>query len=202
MRITKVYTRTGDQGETALVGGTRVPKNHIRIASYGTVDELNSVLGLVQSFLNFGSQDPSTEELQNKDALKKFSADIARCQNHLFNIGADLATPAKHRWENMIRVGNTDIQWLEDKIDQMNESLPPLKDFIIPGGHPVEAFLHQARTVCRRAERDVLSLMQEESIEPDCMQYLNRLSDYLFVASRWIGNIHNSTEKTWKHLNV
>jgi cob(I)alamin adenosyltransferase len=199
MRITKVYTRTGDQGETALVGGTRVPKNHIRIASYGTVDELNSVLGLVQSFLNFGSQDPSAEELQNQAALKEFSVDIARCQNHLFNIGADLATPAKHRWENMIRVGNTDIKWLEDKIDQMNEVLPPLKDFIIPGGHPVEGFLHQARTVCRRAERDVLSLMQEEAIEPDCMQYLNRLSDYLFVASRWIGNIHNSIESTWKH---
>ena len=193
MRITKVYTKTGDKGETSLVGGKRVPKNHVRIASYGTVDELNSILGLVRSFLV-----QSSISIENKQS---FSADIHRIQNHLFNIGADLATPPKHRWEQMIRVGEMDIQWLEEKIDQMNQTLPPLTEFIIPGGVPVEAFLHQARTVCRRAERDVLSLLQEEEIEIGPLQYLNRLSDYLFVAGRWIGNQLGSKEELWQKKN-
>lgn len=190
MRITKVYTKTGDKGKTALVGGDRVPKNHVRIASYGTVDELNAVLGLVQSFWNQVNTNPEIKA--------NFTQDIKRIQNHLFNIGADLATPKEHRWENMIRVGDKDVSWLEEKIDEMNGALPPLKEFILPGGTPVEAFLHQARTVCRRAERDVLSLMQEEEIEAGPMIYLNRLSDYLFVAGRWIGKLAGTEETTWK----
>lgn len=190
MRITKVYTKTGDKGHTALVGGKRVPKNHVRIASYGTVDELNAILGLVLSFWN---QAALSSEIQ-----LGFTEDIKRIQNHLFNIGADLATPPQHRWENMIRVGDKDVSWLEEKIDVLNESLPPLKEFILPGGTPVEAFLHQARTVCRRAERDVLSLMQAEDTDEGPMIYLNRLSDYLFVAGRWTGQIFGTTEITWK----
>ena len=190
MRITKVYTKIGDKGQTALVGGDMVSKSHERIEAYGTVDELNAVLGLVQSFL---SNSGLSEEEQ-----ADFAISLHRIQNHLFNIGADLATPKEHRWENMIRVGNTDIDWLEQCIDSLNDTLPPLTEFILPGGSHLSAFLHQGRTVCRRAERCCTRLTEAEQIDLGPLQYLNRLSDYLFVASRWVNQKENHKEEMWQ----
>jgi cob(I)alamin adenosyltransferase len=190
MRITKVYTKSGDDGQTSLVGGLRVPKNHPRITSYGSVDELNSILGIVRTYLQVSnvSEDVKT----NLDTM------LFRIQNHLFNVGADLATPTDHRWEGMIRVGDTDVTWLEESIDLLNDDLEPLKEFILPGGGPVGAFFHQARTVCRRAERDVLTLMDHDSqVDNGPMKYLNRLSDFLFVAGRWAAKSLGEQEYYW-----
>ena len=145
MRITKVYTRGGDKGETSLADGTRVSKNHIRIETYGTVDELNAILGIIRTFL----RDSTAPESQ----VKKLDQMLNTIQNMLFNLGADLATPVSKRWPNMILITPENIQTLEQWIDDLNATLPPLKEFILPGGGYVGAFFHQARTVCRRAER-------------------------------------------------
>ena len=131
MRITKVYTRTGDKGETGLVGGERVSKSHPRINAYGTVDELNAIIGIVRTFW-----EQATVPVDEKDQLDGM---LHRIQNHLFNVGADLATPSNFRWEGMIRVGDTDVKWLEQCIDSLNNDLEPLKEFILPGGGAVGA---------------------------------------------------------------
>lgn len=194
MRITKVYTKVGDNGETSLVGGEMVRKTHPRIQAYGSVDELNAILGIVRSFW--------TNEAKDKEYYETIHAALLRIQNHLFNIGADLATPAEHRWEGMIRVGSKDVDWLETQIDQLNDSLAPLREFILPGGGVVSAFCHQARTVCRRTEREVLLLIEAEpSLDMGIVRYLNRLSDYLFVAGRWISKQQGEAETFWKKPN-
>ena len=190
MRITKVYTKTGDKGITGLVGGARVPKNHPRIEAYGTVDELNAIIGIIRTFLNDSNSDSSMEVIDSF---------LYRIQNDLFNVGADLATPKDSRWKGMTLITEESIASLEEQIDKLNEDLPPLKEFILPGGGKVGAFFHQARTVARRAERDILSLMHtEENLETLPMTYLNRLSDYLFVAGRWSAKQLNETEYFWK----
>lgn len=190
MRITKVYTRSGDQGLTQLVGGRRVRKNHVRIESYGTTDELNAVIGLIRTF--------NERSGAEAEAVARLDGMLHRIQNDLFNVGADLATPPESRWEGMYRVGDADVKRLEDWIDELNEDLGPLKEFILPGGGPVGAFFHQARTVCRRAERVCLDLME---LEPETgagvMRYLNRLSDYLFVAGRWAARALGEKEYLW-----
>ena len=188
MRITKVYTRTGDKGETALVGGTRVPKNHQRINAYGTVDELNAVLGIIVAHARLSN---------NPTLIDSIEESLLRIQNHLFNVGADLATQPEHRWAGMIRVGNKDVDWLELEIDRLNEDLEPLKEFILPGGGLVSTFCHQARTICRRAERESLFLL--ETAQKDCgvLTYLNRLSDYLFVLGRWVAKTCQANETYW-----
>lgn len=192
MRITKVYTRTGDKGQTGLVGGDRVSKDHIRIEAYGTVDELNTIVGLARTF--------NTRSGASAVVIERVDAMLRRVQNDLFDVGADLATPAKDRWEGMHRVGGEEVTRLEGWIDELNEDLGPLKDFILPGGGPVGGFLHQARTVCRRAERDVVKLMREEpEVGDGCMTYLNRLSDWLFVASRWVAKQLGEPEYLWEH---
>jgi cob(I)alamin adenosyltransferase len=192
MRITKVYTRTGDKGQTGLVGGDRVSKDHIRIEAYGTVDELNTIVGLARTF--------NTRSGADAAVIERVDAMLRRVQNDLFDVGADLATPAKDRWEGMHRVGGEEVTRLEGWIDELNEDLGPLKDFILPGGGPVGGFLHQARTVCRRAERDVVKLMREEpDVGDGCMTYLNRLSDWLFVASRWVAKQLGEPEYLWEH---
>ncbi len=192
MRITKVYTRTGDKGQTGLVGGSRVPKDHVRIEAYGTVDELNTIVGLARTFNTRSEASPA--------AIERIEDMLRRIQNDLFDVGADLATPASDRWEGMHRVGAEEIKRLEDWIDALNDDLGPLKDFILPGGGPVGAFLHQARTVCRRAERDVVRLMREEpEVGEGCMTWLNRLSDYLFVVSRWAAKQLDEPEYLWEH---
>ena len=190
MRITKVYTKTGDKGITGLVDGSRVPKNHPRIEAYGTVDELNAIIGIIRTFLNDTNTDSSMDVIDSC---------LYRIQNDLFNVGADLATPKDSRWEGMTLINQGSIAALEKQIDNLNEDLPPLKEFILPGGGKVGAFFHQARTVARRAERDIISLMQsDENIEILPMTYLNRLSDYLFVAGRWSAKQLNETEYFWK----
>jgi cob(I)alamin adenosyltransferase len=191
MRITKVYTRGGDKGKTSLVGGTRVRKDHVRIRAYGTVDELNATVGLVRTF-NGRSGAPEA-------VVQRLDQMLHVIQNDLFDVGSDLATPADSRWEGMHRVGGEDVTRLEAWIDELNAEIPPLREFILPGGGPVGAFFHQARTVCRRAEREVLHLMDEEADVGDgAMRYLNRLSDYLFVAGRWAAKHLGEVEFLWE----
>jgi len=185
MRITKVYTRTGDKGTTQLVGGAQVGKDHPRIEAYGTVDELNAVLGIARSVAAIPT--PLEEQL-------------AEVQDDLFNVGTDLATPEADRWEGMYRMGDADTEKLEAWIDALNESLEPLKEFVLPGGGPLGAHLHLARTVCRRAERRVVQLLESTSDQdPGAMRYLNRLSDYLFVAARYAAKQAGVSETTWRN---
>lgn len=191
MRINKVYTRTGDRGTTRLIGGEQVHKDHPRVEAYGTVDELNAIVGLARTWNGRSGADPV--------AVARIEAMLHRVQNDLFNVGSDLATPAAHRWEGMHRVGGEDVKQLEDWIDSLNEDLGPLTEFILPGGGPVGAFFHQARTVCRRAERVVVHLLELEPETGDGpMRYLNRLSDWLFVAGRWSAKALGEPEFLWE----
>ncbi len=191
MRITKVYTRGGDKGMTSLVGGTRVRKDHVRIESYGTVDELNATIGLARTFNQRSEAD--------RAVVDRLDEMLRAIQNDLFNVGADLATPPDKRWEGMHRVGGAEVERLEAWIDELNDDLPPLREFILPGGGPVGAFFHQARTVCRRAEREVLRLMDaDEQTGDGPMRYLNRLSDWLFVGGRWAARSLGEAEYLWQ----
>lgn len=189
IRITKVYTRTGDKGETALVGGRRVPKDDPRIESYGTIDELNAVLGLVRS---------CNDAAKPSAATKRLDRILRQIQNELFDLGSELATPPDAVWEGMIRIGPAQIEVLERTIDECQTDLQPLKSFILPGGGMIAAFLHQARTVCRRAERDILRLMKREPVGAHALGYVNRLSDLLFVLSRWMSHQLGEPEYLWE----
>ena len=192
MRITRVYTRTGDQGLTRLAGGQQLPKDHPRIAAYGTVDELNAVLGLVRTFNTRSGADPG--------AVQTLEAMLHQIQNDLFNVGSDLATLPGDRWEGMVMVADEDVVKLERWIDQLNEEIGPLREFILPGGGPVGAFFHQARTVCRRAERKLVTLQREDpAVELRALRYLNRLSDWAFVAGRWAARALGEPEHLWEH---
>ena len=191
VRITKVYTKVGDKGTTQLVGGRQVSKGETRIEAYGTVDELNAVIGLARTF---------NGQTKDKPTVKtRIEAMLNTVQNDLFRVGADLATRPEDRWEGMERTTDSDIQQLESWIDDLNADLPPLKEFILPGGGPIGAHLHQARTICRRAEREVVRLgATEPEAAGDILPYLNRLSDYLFVLSRWAAKSHNEPEFLWE----
>ena len=189
VRITKVYTRSGDKGDTGLVGGKRIPKDHPRIESYGTVDELNSIVGLCRSFL---AQKESSVRRDKLDLI------LEAIQQKLFDMGSELATLPGDEYEGQITLQPEDAEWLEEIIDAMNEDLEPLRSFILPGGTPLNAFLHQARTVCRRAERDVIRLSREEEVNPEVIKYLNRLSDFLFVAGRWVTATLGEQETLWQ----
>ncbi len=178
----KIYTKKGDKGETSLLGGTRVKKSHIRIESYGTVDELNSWIGLIRD-----------------QAIDKNSKDLLiHIQDRLFTIGSHLASdPSKHG----IRIPDIkeeDIVKLEKEIDKMNETLPEMKSFVLPGGHPTVSYCHIARCVCRRAERCAVNLSAEDQVEEIVIKYLNRLSDYLFVLSRKLSHDLKAEETPWK----
>jgi len=189
IRITRVYTRTGDDGTTALVGGARVPKDSPRVACYGVIDELNAILGLARSFNASGSAHPARDRLE---------AILQRLQNELFDLGSELATPPDAEYEGMFKVSGDDVRALEQLMDECQKDLAPLKSFILPGGGTVSAFLHQARTVCRRAEREVLHLSREEAVGEQVLPYINRLSDLLFVLSRWIGKQRGEHEYLWE----
>jgi cob(I)alamin adenosyltransferase len=177
----KIYTRTGDDGTTSLFSGGRVRKDHLRVEAYGTVDELNSVLGVVRT-------------LQLQGDLAGW---LEQIQNQLFHLGSDLATPldAKASW--VVRVEESTVQWLETTIDTMTASLPELKTFILPGGTPAAAHLHVARTVCRRAERLTVALSEHEALSPWTLHFLNRLSDWLFTAARYANFQANVAESAW-----
>jgi cob(I)alamin adenosyltransferase len=190
IRITRVYTRRGDHGETDLVGGPRVAKDSPRIDAYGTVDELNAALGVARAV--------NAAEIKRALACASLDRILTRLQNELFDLGGELATPASEFRPGMFRVGAAEVKALETTMDECQKDLAPLKSFVLPGGGRVSAFLHVARTVCRRAERDVLRLMRHEDIGDQPLAYLNRLSDLLFVLSRWIGHHLGEKEFLWE----
>ncbi|MGO9063026.1 MAG: cob(I)yrinic acid a,c-diamide adenosyltransferase [Candidatus Binataceae bacterium] len=190
IRLTKIYTRSGDKGLTGLVGGARVPKESGRLEAYGTIDELNSVMGIVRTFVP-----------DYRDGLGEhytwYSEMLRRIQNELFDVGSELATPADVEYPGMHRMGEEEVEQLEHEIDRMNEDLEQLKSFTLPGGGKLNAFLHLARTVCRRAERVCWAVKREEPIGDQLIIYINRLSDHLFVQSRWISRRLGEEEFLW-----
>ena len=188
--ITRVYTRTGDRGETALVGGKRVPKDSPRIAAYGTLDELNAVVGLARVF--------NAERLAEGAHHRWLDRVLRKIQNQLFDLGSELATPAEAAYTGMFRIGEGEVRELEALMDRCQKDLAPLKSFILPGGGRVHGFLHQARTVCRRAEREVLALSRVEPIGEWPLRYVNRLSDTFFVLGRWVGKRLGEHEYLWE----
>ena len=187
--ITRVYTRTGDKGETALVGGKRVPKDSPRIVAYGTVDELNAIVGIVRTF--------NEERLTQGAHHRWLDEALRKIQNELFDLGSELATPLEAEYEGMFKVGEDQVTALERLMDHCQKDLAPLKSFTLPGGGRINAFLHQARTVCRRAEREVLQLSRVEPINECALRYVNRLSDAFFVLGRWVGKHMGEKEYLW-----
>ena len=184
VKLNKIYTRTGDDGSTGLVDGSRVSKADLRVQAYGDVDETNSVIGLVRLHL----------ENRRLDAM------LERIQNDLFDLGADLATPLPIEGEKdseyALRMVAEQATRLEAELDGLNADLEPLTSFVLPGGTPPAAYLHQARTVCRRAERVCVLFSNDEDVNPHALTYLNRLSDFLFVAARWC-NDQGQTDVKW-----
>ena len=179
----KSYTKTGDLGNTSLIGGTKIPKSHIRIEGYGNIDELNSYIGLISDYLQGEAK---------KNVLKEI-------QDRLFTIGSSLACdPDKETGMHIPDLKEGDILFLEREIDSMNDALPPMKHFILPGGHMAVSTIHITRCVCRRAERGVVNLLQhEEFVDPLIIKYLNRLSDFLFVLARYAGKQLGVQEVIW-----
>jgi cob(I)alamin adenosyltransferase len=192
--ITRVYTRLGDGGETALVGGRRVAKDSPRIVAYGTIDELNAVVGLVRVF--------NAERMKTRGPRRKrhewLDATLRKVQNQLFDVGSELATPPDAAYAGMFRVGEGEVTELERIMDGCQEDLTPLKSFVLPGGGRIQGFLHQARTVCRRAERELLALSRVEPVGEWPLRYVNRLSDLFFVLGRWVGKHMGEKEYLWE----
>lgn len=190
MRITKVYTRTGDAGKTRLAGGQQVWKDSLRVEAYGTVDELNASIGVVR--------------VMNADVIDEYSAagqleeELRWVQNKLFDVGSILATAPGQTFKNMPQVAAPDVMRLEKLIDRCQKDLEPLKEFILPGGGKVSGFLHQARTVCRRAERLCVALSKVEPVDPAILKFVNRLSDALFVLARWAAKTQGEPEFLWE----
>jgi len=181
----KIYTKTGDDGTTGLFNGARISKTSDRVWAYGTVDELNSIIGLVLSF----------------DLPQQMQPEFKRISNLLFNLGSDLATPLNPPPKfNVPRLTQEEILWLENLIDLYDSKLPKLSSFILPGGSQTAAFIHQARTVCRRAERITVDLAQKEDIGEVVVKFLNRLSDFLFIASRMANHYKGIEDEIWKAL--
>ena len=177
----KIYTKKGDKGETSLLGGSKVKKDNIRLESYGTVDELNAFIG----------------HIHDQEISENHKAILLKIQNQLFNLGSVLSFDGKKSQINLPEITKRNIQMLETEIDRMEEKLATLKDFILPSGHAISSLCHIARTVCRRAERRVVELQAKEKISSNCLEYLNRLSDYLFVLARGILKEKKCSEITW-----
>lgn len=174
VKLTRIYTRGGDKGETSLVSGDRVAKHDQRVAAFGTVDETNAAIGLAR-----------LHTTGDADAM------LARIQDDLFDLGADLGNPSADMSEASLRILAAQVTRLEQEIDAMNDALAPLTSFVLPGGTPASAYLHQARTICRRAERLATALAEAESVNSEAIRYLNRLSDLLFVAARYLNDKGN-----------
>jgi cob(I)alamin adenosyltransferase len=187
--LNRIYTRGGDKGETGLAGGQRVPKDSARIEAYGTVDELNAFVGLAAVTCG--------EESARALRLGKLVDILRRVQHELFNLGSQLATLPQDVHPKQARITSTEIEQLEREIDAMNAELPALRSFVLPGGTRLNAELHAARTICRRAERLTVALARVEETPPDAVRYLNRLSDALFVWSRWANHILGVPEVLW-----
>jgi cob(I)alamin adenosyltransferase len=178
----KIYTRTGDDGTTGVLGPKRLLKSAPRVEAYGQVDELNAVLGVVRSL----------------DEQGWLEAELAAIQWLLFNVGAELATTSKEVMAKLTRIGDDDVATLEQLIDRLEEQVVPLTRFIVPGGTPLAAQLHVARTICRRAERSVVALSQADKVDPRLVRYLNRLADLLFVMARWCNHRAGVAETSWE----
>ncbi len=190
LALNRIYTKRGDSGETSLAGGQRVPKDSERIDAYGTVDELNAFVGLAVV---------SCEEMiAHYPRIGVLLAILRRVQHELFNLGSILATLPEDVHPKQARITNAEVEQLEREIDAMNESLPSLRSFVLPGGTRVNAELHVTRTVCRRAERLLIALARTEPVPPETIQYLNRLSDAMFVWSRWVNNVVGAPEILWQ----
>ena len=187
IRINKVYTRTGDAGKTRLIGGEKRWKDDARVEAYGTVDELNSEIGLCRELL----------KEQKEDQFSSLIRFLKSVQNELFNLGSQLAAAEDRDTENLPQLSDDAISKLETEIDTVNESLSELTSFVLPGGSVINAQFHMARNVCRRAERRTVTLSRNETVVPENIRYLNRLSDALFVWSRWVSHILGDTENFW-----
>ena len=178
----KIYTKLGDKGETSLLGGSKVPKYHDRIEAYGTLDELNSFVGLVRDHL---------DHTEIVDFIKHI-------QDRIFTIEAHLAAETRQASDHLPKMKEGDITDVEKAIDRMEAELPPISNFVLPGGHPAVSYAHVARTICRRSERAVIKLAESVTIDPLIIQYLNRLSDYFFVLSRYLTKYFDAQETIWK----
>ena len=190
LAINRVYTRQGDAGETALAGGQRVPKDSPRIEAYGTVDELNAFLGAARATV--------LEAAPSEPRVAVLAAILLRVQHELFNLGSILATLPQDVHPKQARVTDAEVARLETEMDRMNEELAPLRSFVLPGGSRLNAELHVCRTVCRRAERACVALARIEPVPPEAVRYLNRLSDALFVWSRWASHVTGAPETLWQ----
>jgi cob(I)alamin adenosyltransferase len=184
----KIYTRTGDDGSTALFGGDRVAKTHPRIEAYGTVDEANAALGLARALLTNSADDARADAL------------LRRVQDELFVLGGDLASPGQQKYP-VPRIEAQHVEGLEEEVDALEADLPALESFILPGGTPAGAALHVARTVARRAERHTVELAKQEPVSEAALHYLNRLSDYLFVLARWVNHRAGEPETPWQPVD-
>jgi cob(I)alamin adenosyltransferase len=184
--LNRIYTKQGDAGDTSLAGGQRVPKDSRRIEAYGTVDELSAFVGLARVS---SDGDPR---------WSKLAAILRRVQHELFNLGSLLSTLPQDLHPKQARITTSDVEQLEHEMDEMNEDLPPLRSFVLPGGTRLNAELHAARTICRRAERLVVALAREEEAPAEAVRYLNRLSDALFVWSRWVNHVAGAPEILWE----
>ena len=190
MRITKVYTRTGDKGKTRLAGGQQVWKDSVRVEAYGDVDELNSTIGVIRAF--------NADSVGIHSSADRLEEELRWVQSKLFDVGGLLATAPGQTFKNMPTVTGRDVTRLEKLIDRCQKDLPPLKEFILPGGGKISSLLHQARTICRRAERLCVRLGREEPLDPSLVRFLNRLSDTLFVLARWMAKQQNQPEFLWQ----
>ena len=198
----KIYTKTGDKGKTKLVDGTEVDKSDLRVEAYGSVDELNSCLGVVRSQAMLLIEDSPNSVASDLDAWSHFESELEIIQNQLFSVGSLLATGERSVFEKLPQIKNQHIERLEKWIDQYSAELPVLKNFILPSGHLIASLLHVARTVCRRAERRASEIHLSQPHYDCVLIYLNRLSDLLFTWARW-ANMKNSTNETiWKKENV
>lgn len=193
MRLTKIYTKVGDKGLTYLANGSKVPKHHLRIDAYGTVDELNAFVGLLRDELH------GMDHQKPRPRVAELLAKLRRIQNELFDVGGELATPLDVLDTSRQQVVNHEsVSRLENEIDEFNDHLEPLANFVLPGGHPANSLSHVVRTVCRRAERAVVALAGEESVREEVSIYLNRLSDWFFVAGRVISQEAGVPELLWQ----
>jgi cob(I)alamin adenosyltransferase len=188
--LNRIYTKTGDAGETHLVGGQKVPKDDLRIECYGTVDELNSFVGLARASLE--------SYTAAAIPLAKLADTLKRVQHELFNLGSILATVPKDVHPKQARVTGAEVGQLEKEIDEANEHLEPLRSFVLPGGSRVDAELHICRTVCRRAERLLVALSHDTQVPDETLRYLNRLSDAFFVWARWVNHVMGTSETLWQ----
>ena len=189
LALNRIYTKRGDAGQTSLAGGQRVAKDSLRIETYGTVDELNSFVGIAA----MSCQEASSTEMR----VGLLAEILRRVQHELFNLGSILATRPEDVHPKQARITPAEVSQLEREIDAMNSELPPLRSFVLPGGTRLNAELHITRTICRRAERLLVALSREEAVPPEAIQYLNRLSDAMFVWSRWANHILRVPEVLW-----